>query len=81
MESEKIRYGFKSDEYSPNDNNPHEPLIPFINMEPANDEDLSILEDGFLSFEFIPGTSYDRVEEIAVFLNKHLAFVQYNVTA
>ncbi len=36
------------------------------------DADLSVLGNGFLGFDLAPGTSMERVEEIAEFLNRNI---------
>ena len=45
---------------------------PFIMCEPRR-EDLSILGDGFLTLTLRPGTSIDKAEEIASYLNENVS--------
>lgn len=49
--------------------------VPWIHLDPARNPGLAILEDGMLGFNLPEGTSEERAQEIARFLNEHLVEV------
>jgi hypothetical protein len=64
--TEKEKYVFRVKEYSDG--------TPFIMLEPEND-DLTILQDGFLSFDLNEGSDLKEASEIAEYMNDNLDLV------
>jgi len=51
---------------------------PWIQLEPLN-RDLKVLRNGFLGFELSEGTTINKAEEIAAFLQESISSVSYTL--
>ena len=67
---------FKFDAHAPEKKGHPEKAVPYIYFE-ASSEDLSILKNGSLQFEFLPGTPHSEVERIKNFLNENVDAIGY----